>query len=179
MTAPLLGACGDHDTEVRNADFLQSDDPVRVESFKVEYVFSDSGRVSAQLFADHMLELDTGQQETLVTLYVMDQGVLLRLLNNRGQPHTIIEADSAQFNMDDQRGHLVGNVKIRTWKSEQLFTEELFWNKSTDSIFTSKRVRIVTPDKVIIGREGFLANTDFTAYTIYGIEGELETEEEL
>lgn len=180
-TMGCLWACGDHDAEVRAADFLQENDPIRIESFEVEHFFSDSGRVTAQMLAVHMLEIDTSSNDKKPskTFYVMDQGVELRMLNQNGKPHTIIQSDSAIFSMEEQRGRLIGNVSIRTWKQETLETEELYWNKDADSIYTDKRVRIETPDKVIIGREGFLANTDFTGYTIYGIEGELETEEEI
>ena len=49
----ILIGCGE-EQDVNSLPFLQQDDTIRVESFGVEYLFSDSARVTAQLLAPHI-----------------------------------------------------------------------------------------------------------------------------
>lgn len=195
-------ACGSEDSQPEVADFLESDQYSGVESFGVEYYFSDSARVSAQMFATRVTEREEEvvkeepekvgktpkkgkgvvkeeekQVETEMVHYLR-QGVRLYFLNFRGIAHSTIVSDSGVFRREKGVAQLIGGVEMTNQKDETLKTEELFWDKEKDSVYTDKFVRIETPDKIITGSKGLRANTDFTAYTIYGIRGEIETDEE-
>lgn len=145
-----------------------------IESFGVEYLFSDSGRVTARMLAPHVIEREEGEDKKQTRVQYMDQGVEIRFLNSRGQAHSSIRADSGIFRQAQEIADLYGNVLLRNNQDEKLETEELHWDKQKDSVFTDKFVRITTPDKVITGSRGLRANTEFSAYTIYGIQGEIE-----
>ncbi|RMG66545.1 MAG: LPS export ABC transporter periplasmic protein LptC [Bacteroidetes bacterium] len=145
-----------------------------VESFGVEYLFSDSARVSARMLAQHVIEAEEGEEKKTEKVHYMNQGVEIQFLNQAGQAHSTIKADSATFRLDQEIADLYGNVRLANHQGEHLETEELHWDKQKDSVFTDKFVRITTPDKVITGSRGLRANTEFTAYTIYGIQGEIE-----
>ena len=145
-----------------------------IESFGVEYLFSDSARVSARMRAAHVIEAEEGEDKKQEKVHYMNRGVEIEFLNTRGQAHSRIQADSGIFRLTQEIADLYGNVRLSNHQGERLETEALHWDKQKDSVFTDKFVRITTPDKVITGSRGLRANTEFTAYTIYGIQGEIE-----
>ncbi|GAB4402971.1 MAG: hypothetical protein OHK0039_01540 [Bacteroidia bacterium] len=148
-----------------------------VESFGVVYRFSDSARVSAQLFARHVLEKEEGDEKEKEMVHYLDQGVRLEMLNAYGQVSSTVTADSGEFRRKSESAVLRGNVRLFNTKGERLETDELYWDKQKDSVFTTKPVRIQTPSKIITGRQGLRADASFDSYTLYGIQGEIETEE--
>jgi LPS export ABC transporter protein LptC len=180
----LLWACQEETAANETVDPAQAEQASGVESFGVEYYFSDSARVSAQLFAAHVterekaeVEPESGPTEKKETVHYLDGGVKLNFLNQAGKSHSSITSEEAVFQRKKGIAQLKGNVIMTNYKKESMYTEELWWDQEKDSVFTDKFVRIETPDKVITGSKGLRSNTDFTAYTIYGIQGELETDE--
>lgn len=188
-------ACGTEDSQPEAEDFLDTEKYEGVESFGVEYYFSDSARVSAQMFATRVIEreqpVEEKKEEKVVSpvkedkekevktemVHFLSQGVKLYFLNFRGIAHSTISSDSGVFRREKGIAQLIGEVEMTNHKNETMKTEELYWDKEKDSVYTDKFVRIETPDKVITGSRGLRANTDFTSYTIFGIRGEIETEE--
>ncbi|MEO0898172.1 MAG: LPS export ABC transporter periplasmic protein LptC [Bacteroidota bacterium] len=172
----LFLGCSSEDSEADKRAFMKEYDGVRSESFGVTYYFSDSARVTAELVAEHIIEKEFVEPKRQV-LHLINRGLTLNFLDARGRTQSYIKADSGSFDMNDRSGSLYGNVSMLNSNGETLETEELFWNEKKDSIFTDKLVRIETPDKIIIGKGGFRSNTEFSNYIIYGIEGEIQTEE--
>ncbi|HHJ49389.1 MAG TPA: LPS export ABC transporter periplasmic protein LptC [Phaeodactylibacter sp.] len=65
------------------------------------------------------------------------------------------------------------------WISEdgnRLETEELIWDEKKEKVYTNKFVVVRSPERIIYGH-GFEANRDFTASTIWAVEGEIRLEE--
>lgn len=176
LTALLALGCTEEDPTAQRLMYPPTADTFDVVSFGVTYLFSDTLRVSARLRAGHVVEVNQAQKgrRELNTTYYLSQGVTLEFLDAYGRPHSVITSDSARFARDEGLARLAHNVLLRNEQDEQLETEELFWNREIDSIYTDRRVKITTPDKVIIGREGMRSNTEFTGYSIYGIEGEMD-----
>ncbi len=61
------------------------------------------------------------------------------------------------------------------WISEdgnRLETEELIWDEKKEKVYTNKFVVVRSPERIIYGH-GFEANRDFTASTIWAVEGEV------
>ena len=176
---PLGGGCDSDDASAQRLLDAKNENLHDIESFGVEFTYSDSAVVTMRLQAGHLVEVDElaedGKHKGETTQY-FDQGVEIYLLKPDGEPHTTIRSDSAIMSNDgDVR--LVGNVFLQNRRDERMTTEELYWKRSVDSVYTTYPVRIETPDKVIVGRDGLRANTDFTGYTIYGIEGEIDAPE--
>jgi LPS export ABC transporter protein LptC len=158
--------------------FESNEEGVQVESFGVEYLFSDSARVSAQLIAGHVQEKETGEGAATQTIHYLDQGVEVYFLNAYGQTTSQITSESGEYNRKAGLAELKGSVVLINKKGEKLETEQLFWDEKKDSVFTNKFVRIETPDRVITGRKGLRANTEFTSWTIIQSQGEVEVKDE-
>jgi hypothetical protein len=174
----ILVSCKNEEENKDELAFMKEFDGIRSESFGVTYYFSDSARVTAELKAAHIMEKEENDKGEKV-FQIVDQGLRLNFLDGRGKPHSYIESDSGRFDLTNKLGGLFKNVHLVNSKGETLDTEALYWNEKKDSIFTDQLVRIETADKIIIGKKGFRSNTEFSEYIIYGIEGEIASDENL
>ncbi len=148
-----------------------------VESFGVQYIFSDSADINMQLQAGHLVEqdlLDENGGKIGHSVHFFDEGVAIYLYDQNMKAHTTVKSDSAVLNQRTGMLRLAGDVVMINRRNERMETQELIWNRNVDSIYTEKRVEIQTPDKLIIGRRGLRANATFTSYEIYGIQGEID-----
>ena len=176
----MASACSNED-DAPPATNMGKVDSVRVESFGVKYLFSDSARVTAQMYASQAreVEVDTEVDRVKSVVHYLDDSVHLEFLDAYGRAHSDIFADRGIYDRRVELAELNGNVLLKNNKGEQLETEQLFWDRNKDSVYTFKFVKITTPDKVITGDGGLRSNTSFTQYTIFGTRGEFELGEEL
>jgi len=150
------------------------------ESFGVTYYFSDSARLRAQLNNPHVLEkTEEDEGGTLQMVHYFNRGVKIQFFNPQGAIESTVRADKGIFRKERGLAELNENVVVENVKGERLETERLFWDKDIDSVYTHLPVKITTPDRIITGSKGLRSNTHFTAYTIFGIQGEMEMQEEL
>lgn len=177
LLACLWLGCTDDDPNAQRLLNPPDENLNAVESFGVEYIYSDSAQINMQLRAGHLVEEDLVDQDggrLGKSVHYFDQGVEIFLYDEAKEPHTTVRSDSAILNQHTGLLRLAGDVKMVNQRNETMQTQELIWNRSIDSIYTTRRVRIVTPDKIIVGREGLRANATFTGYEIFGIEGEID-----
>lgn len=181
VLAGLVAACGP--AEKGESNFLLPDegDSLRVQSFGVEFFFSDSARVSARMLAGRIVEREVGEEGKTPpsATYQIDRGLTIYFLNNMGLAHSTLRADSAQVNRENGMAELHGNVVLSNDRGERMLTSRLNWDRKKDSLSTTAPVRVEMRDRIINGRNGFRSNTSFTAYTFYGITGEMEADDVL
>ena len=151
-----------------------------LESFGVTYYFSDSAHVRAILNADHVIEkTEPNEQGEMELHHLFDQGVEIEFFDTQDKLESTVTANQGIFRKDQGIAELNGNVIVINTKNERLLTEQLFWDKAIDSVYTHKPVRIETPDEIITGSKGLRANTNFSVYYIFGIQGTVAVEEEM
>ncbi len=149
-----------------------------VESFGVEYVYTDSAKLAAKLRAAHVLETIDESEKEGETIHHFSGGVEIEFFDPSGRSRSHMTSDEGILQRQSKIAEMKGNVVLTNYKGERLETDQLFWDDRKDSIYTTRPVRIETPDKIITGSRGLRSNTSFTAYTIYGIQGEIEAEDE-
>jgi len=181
MATLLLSSCRAEAEERPGRPLPEVAEGIDSESYGVTYVFSDSARVTANLMSAHVTEKEEQEDESTKKrmVHYLDGGVKIIVLNAAGQTTSTIVSESGVYERDEGVAELLGNVMLNNYKGEKLETEQLFWDEKKDSVYTDKYVRIETPDKIISGSEGLKAKADFSSYTIFGIQGEIETDEEL
>lgn len=156
------------------------DEQLPMESFGVTYYFSDSAHVRAILKADHVIEkTEPNDQGEMELKHYFDQGVSIDFYNPLDELESTVEANQGVFSKEKGVAELNGDVKVVNMDNEQLLTDQLFWDKNIDSVYTHKPVRIETPEQIITGSKGLRSNTNFTTYYIFGIKGIVNVEEEL
>ena len=149
-----------------------------VESFGVEYVYTDSAQLAAKLRAARVIEKIEKEGSQVQTIHYFSGGVEIEFFDPIGRPRSHMTSREGVLYREKRIAEMNGDVVLTNYKGERLETEQLFWDDQKDSIYTTKFIRIETPDKVITGSRGLRSNTSFTAYTIYGIRGEIEAEDE-
>ena len=174
----FLSSCGEEAQQDSTPVWL-GDEQLPLESFGVTYYFSDSAHVRAILKADHVIEkTEPNDQGEMELKHYFDQGVTIDFYNPLDELESTVEANQGVFSKDKGVAELNGDVKVVNMKDEQLLTDQLFWDKNIDSVYTHKPVRIETPEQIITGSKGLRSNTNFTTYYIFGITGIVNVEEE-
>ena len=165
--------------EQKSTPLWLNEEQLPMESFGVTYYFSDSAHVRAILNADHVIEKTEPNEEGEMELkHFFDQGVEIEFFDEQDVMESTVSANQGVFRKDKGIAELTGDVVVTNTKDERLLTEQLFWDKSKDSVYTYKPVRIETPEEIITGSRGLRSNTTFTTYYIFGIQGVVSVEEE-
>lgn len=174
----MLSACESVDSLEGKIPFQDSIEGMKSEAFGVEFYFSDSARVTARLSAGHMIDKEEGEDPHFYIVQYMNNGVEINFLNSDGLTTSKINSESAIYNKEKGLAELTGSVVLLNGKGEKLETEQLFWEEHKDSIYTTKFVRIETPERIITGDHGMRANSEFTAWTILESRGELTIDDQ-
>lgn len=245
-----LISCKAEKEELKQKIPMRTVDSVAVESFGVRFLFSDSAKVTAELYAahvmevqnnmnlekedqslfkwhlaraiDHMMSTDKGNENFTAmvmeeavrsmpkikpletdldekdgdkkekkekkeknkinsavapgkpqTLQYMEDSIHIDFLDSYGKSHSFIESKSGIYSQDDEWAVLIEDVVLKNEKGERLETDQLFWDKTVDSVYTHTPVKITTPDKIITGSGGMRSTTSFNSYVIFGTYGEV------
>lgn len=83
---------------------------------------------------------------------------------------SILKADYAENNDAEQLTKVSGNVYMENARGEIMETQSLIWNMREKKVYTDQPIKIKTPDNIIYG-VGFVANEDFSNYTIRRVKG--------
>lgn len=146
------------------------------ESWDVEYVYTDSGKVTARMTAPFLREIKSKDNPDQAELE-MPEGVKLRVFNkNTGLEESLLTARYAKINQQTGLAEARGDVVIVNSEGARLETEELFWQRDKDIIMTEKFVKITTKDEILYG-EGLEANSGFNTYKIFKIRGTISVKE--
>jgi LPS export ABC transporter protein LptC len=70
------------------------------------------------------------------------------------------------------------NVVAVNFKGEKLNTEQLFWDENKKIIYSEKFTRVITPDGVFYGQNGFEADQSFTRWKLLNTSGTVNVKDE-
>ena len=163
MSAGLILSCSDTQEQLDEREVY--DGPFH-EFEGLEVWYSDSAVVKLMLQADKVLKYENGDEE-------YPEGIYLEFYGKDTVTTSTLKADKAYYSIDTDEYRAVGNVKLVSLeKKQKLNTEELFWNRRDQQVYTEKFVIIETQDDVLHG-EGLTAAQDFSSYRILKPTGEL------
>ncbi|MEM9324017.1 MAG: LPS export ABC transporter periplasmic protein LptC [Bacteroidota bacterium] len=156
-----------------NKDLLNTpayDGPIRY-IVNESTLMTDSGRALVKRESVKRLDFENGDQE-------WPEGFSLEIYNKDGSLESTFRADKATYDNREDLFCGTGNVIVKNFDtSDELNTEELFYDPGEGIFFTEKFVTITSDDELHTG-EGLTADENFTTYTIHKPEGELSFEEE-
>lgn len=154
-------------TEVKKP--VEYEGPMR-EAQDVEMFYTENDRIKVKMKAALVYEFQNGDQE-------FPKGIYLEFYDETGKLESTLSANNAYFFKDQDQWRGRGKVEVKNLATnEQLNTEELFWKRSTQKIFTDKFVTIRQQGDVIYGN-GLDAKQDMTDYEIIDPWGEKEFDE--
>jgi LPS export ABC transporter protein LptC len=171
----FLTGCEKSASEQQVMDLFRKSMPTQ-ESWGVTYLYTDSGKLTARLKAPYLQEIKSKDKEGQSELE-MNQGLTLTMFNKvTGQEDSRLNAQYGKINQQNGIAEARGSVELVNSEGAKLETEELFWNREKDLIYTQKFVKITTKDEILFG-DGLEANSGFNTYRIFKIRGTIKVKE--
>lgn len=167
----MLFSCGNPTSVIQQ---LASDDTLSgIVAYDIVYYRSDSGIVQMELKAPVMV-----RQGNDTSFLEFPQGFHASIFNNS---HRVVSEISADYGIHRSSEKLVlaeGNVVVENHQQGQkLMSDKLYWYQDTKMIYTRSKVRIIMPDKDVMG-DSLVSTEGFEEYTIYNGQGTFEVEED-
>lgn len=168
----LLPSCGGKKADLGDAITERDSLPMMTTLGVITYI-SDSGVTRYRMDADEWLVYDRKKP----SYWAFEKGVYLEQFDSLLNVDASIKADTAYYYDKQKLWKLMGNVDIKNRKGERFNTELLFWNQSTEKVYSDRFIRIEQPDRVITG-VGFDSNQQMTNYKIRNMGGIFYVDEE-
>ncbi len=131
-------------------------------------IFKDSGRVTMKLRSPLIEEYSL--IDTPYTIF--KKGVEVDFFENGSEKPGFFKADWAK--LSDKTGLYEGrgNVVIITENGDSVKSEQLFWNKEQQKIYSTKQVELIGKDgSKVTAKNGIEASDDLETYTLFNNEG--------
>ncbi len=144
-----------------------------ITTYDIVYSRSDSGFVQV-ILSGPLMKRYVGDDE----YNEFPEGFKIVFLDNDGNETSVI---TANYGVDYQKRKYMNarnDVVIKNYETgEELYTENLIWDKKSKLIRANTFVKLVMPDKTIFG-DSMWANEEFTEHEIFNIKGEFEVQED-
>ena len=125
---------------------------------------SDSAIVTLKMTTPRILDFGSGDQE-------FPEGFFLEFYDKKGNPTSSLKADYCYYTKKNDLYKATGNVIVQDRETnDRLDTEELFWNRKKEEVFTDKFVRIEKDGELHVG-DGLEAKQDFSYWKILNSKG--------
>ena len=170
LLAVMLFSCGNPTSVIQQ---LASDDTLSgIVAYDIVFYRSDSGVVQVELTAPMMV-----QQGNDSSYIEFPQGFHAVVFDKYHNVASEICADYG-FKSIDNIVEARGNVSVENnRKGQSMYSDKLFWYQDTKMIYTRSKVRIIMPDKDIVG-DSLVSMENFDEYTIYNGRATFEVEDE-
>lgn len=156
--------------------FENQDEIPTITATNVEMSYTEKGYLRGVLTAKVFQTFD--REEQAHTNF--PEGIKIVLYNKDHHVETDMIADSAIYYQDKRNWEAMGNVVIKNVNGTILETEKLYGDEKEKKIFTDQFVKITKTDgTTIIGKNGFVSNTEFTIYKFMDVRGKIFFNEEL
>ncbi|MDP2723629.1 MAG: LPS export ABC transporter periplasmic protein LptC [Bacteroidales bacterium] len=145
----------------------------QVSAYNINYTRSDSGNIQIQLISPLMEKFGGNDGYT-----EFPEGFEVIFFDSIGQKTSFIKANYGITYERTNNMRARNDVVVKNFlTNEQLFTENLYWDRKHKTIRSGTFVKIVTPDKIIYG-DSMRASESFSNREIFNIRGEMEIEDE-
>lgn len=104
--------------------------------------------------------------------WAFEKGLYLEKFDSTYHVDASIKADTAYYFSDRKLWELKGHVVIKSLKGDKFTTSQLYWDQTSERVYSNKFIRIQQKDKVITGHS-FESNQQMTVYTIKKTVGEI------
>ena len=167
----MLFSCGNPTSVIQQ---LASDDTLTgIVASDVVFYRSDSGIVQVELIAPMMV-----RQGNDTSYLEFPQGFHASIFNNYHKVVSVISANYGLYRNELKMVEARGDVVVENHeKGQKMMSEKLFWFQDAKMLYTRSKVRIIMPDKDIMG-DSLVSTEEFDEYTIYNGNATFEVEED-
>ena len=142
-------SCGKKDKQLGDA-ITNRDSASVMTTIGVDMYISEEGIIRYHVIAEEWKYFDKLKPQ----LYSMEQGILLEILDSLMQVESILEADTAYYNIDEELWRLRHNVHAENIQQEEFDTQELYVNNNQDRMYSDSLIRIKQDRQLIVGPSG-------------------------
>lgn len=135
-------------------------------SLGVTTLISDSGVTRYRVNTEEWTVFDRKKPP----YWAFEKGIYLEQFDSIFNIEASIKADTAYYYNTQKLWKLIGNVDVQNRKGERFNTELLYWNETTQRVYSDKYIRIQQPDRVITGY-GFESDQQMNVYVVDNIAG--------
>jgi len=139
-------------------------------SYDVEMQYTDSGIVTMVMLSP-LVNRFIGENEHLE----MPEGINLKFFDTVGVVKSTLVSDYAISYAKTNTMIAENNVIATNSRGQKLFTEQLTWDKEKHSIYTDKKVKVVTDGKILFG-DGLTSDESFDNWEITNPTGDIEVD---
>lgn len=159
-----ISGCGNKDADIKKVEEYAG--PI-VELGPATTYYSDSAVVKMKMDAPRQLELGNGDRE-------FPEGLHIEFFDLNGLSTSTLRANYCYYTSKEDLYKATGNVVIiNTITGDRLDTEELFWNRSKETVFTDKFVKIEKDGELQMG-DGLDAKQDFSYWRLINYKGTID-----
>jgi LPS export ABC transporter protein LptC len=171
---PVLVSC-ENNIEVVNAISNPNVLP-EMSGTEVEILYSDSARLKARIVAP---ELNRFRKADAKPYIEFPKGMHVYFYDANKKVNAEVSARYAIYKEMEKLWEARNNVVVVNVKGDKLNTEKLFWNETTQKIYTDTYSKVTTVDgEVSIGERGLTANEDFSSWKLIGASGRMKFRDE-
>jgi len=169
LVGTMLFSC---ENDLATIASINVDDNTPIEtSYDVELQYTDSGIVT-MIMLSPLVNRYIGDDEHLE----MPQGINLKFYDTLGLVKSTLISDYAISYAKTNTMVAENNVIATNSKGQKLFTEQLTWDKEKHTIYTDKKVKVVTEGKILFG-DGLTSDESFDNWEITNPTGDIEVDE--
>lgn len=167
----FFSSCKNDIEAIRSLEFV--DTLPEMTASNVEIIYSERGYPRIKLVGPYLI---SKEEDELLTIF--PEGFTVYFYDTLLNIESTISADygisyEKKKLMEARHNVVVKNLR----KDERLNTEELFWDRAKEIIYSKKTVRITSGGQIIIG-EGLYSKQPFDELEVYKTTGVLEIKEE-
>lgn len=165
-----------NDIETINALSSELNLPVQSgKNFEVQY--TDSGKLQvifkAPLAERYIKQGDEG------SYYEFRKGIEIQFYDKNEELESLVTARHGMYYEDENLGVARDSVVAQNViTGEQLNTEELFWDRENQTIYSNVFTKITNEDGVFFGEKGFESDQSFDNYKLIGSSGTVRVRDE-
>jgi len=143
--------------------------------YDVEIVFTDSGTLKWKLYAPEINRFDSKENPYIE----FPKGIKIIDFDRKGNIESKLTANYAIYYQKDKLGEAKSNVvAIKETTGEQLYTEQLFWDQKSETVYSNTFSRIINNQGTHIGEKGFEAKQDLSRWKLHGSRGTVKIRDE-
>ena len=136
------------------------------EGKNIEAVMSQNGQLKAKLMAPYMLRYESD------TLYIeFPKSLHVNFYDSTGKVQSHLDAKYGKYFENLNKVYLRDSVVVFNNEGDTLRSPDLWWDQSTQKIYTDKHVRVRKSGNLIFGSNGLTANQDLSEINIKQITG--------
>jgi len=155
IAVTLFFSCQSGGSKTKNV-ILTEESPL-AEGIEINLKFTDSGRLAAVLKTPRLLDYTN----KAFGYHEFPDGIVLDIIDKEGKV-SVVTSDYAISYKETGLVDMRGNVDIKTADSTHLQARQLYWDQSTNWIFTDQPYKSYLPDGTVNEADGFDANQDFS-----------------